>query len=91
MYLRVPKSGSRPDESPVEQTSAAERQPELVALLGVIGVDAQLAEPADAIDHGVAVDSQPIRGLPDAPAVEQRLEGRDELEAPVRCSIGERA
>src|ERR1700730_13669290 len=66
----------------LEQSRAPKREPELMPLLGIVGVDAELAEPADAVDHRVAVDAETLGRLADAPAVEQRLEGGDELEAP---------
>ena len=71
--------------SALEEARATEREPELMALFRVVGVDAQLAEPADAIHHGVAVHAQALGGIADAAAVEQGLEGRvEEAEEVVR-------
>ena len=61
-----------------------------MALLRVVGVDAQLAEPADAIHDGMAVHAEPFGGVSDAPAVQQRLQGCDELEPAVGRAIRER-
>ena len=57
-----------------------------MTLLRIVGIDPQLAEPADPVHDGVAMNAEPFGGFADAPAVEQRLKGRDELEAARRRS-----
>src|ERR1700681_3291058 len=75
----------------LEQTRAAQREPELMALLGIVGVDAELAEPSDPIDHGVAAEAEAFGGLADTPAVKEGLERCDELQPTVRRPHGQRA
>src|SRR5579859_7469632 len=77
--------------STLQESSAAKREPEVVTLLGVVGVDAELAEATDPVDDRMAVDAEAIGRVPDAPAVEQRLERGDELEPPVGRALRERA
>ncbi len=77
--------------STLQESSAAKREPQLVALLGVVGVNAELAEAAHPIHDRVAMDAEAISRVPDAPAVEQRLKRRDELKPPVGRAFGERA
>lgn len=81
---------SRRNRLAFEKTRAAERQPELVALLRVIGVDAELAQSPDAIHDRVAVHAEAVGGVTDAPAVQQRLKRRHELEPAVGCAHRER-
>jgi len=62
-----------------------------MALLWVVGVDSELAEPSDPIHDRVPMDAEAISGVADAPAVEQCLERRDELEPPGGRAPSERS
>src|SRR5450631_2487139 len=86
----LPEFRGREARSALEQARAPEREPELMALLRVVRVDAELTKPAHPIHHGVAMDAETFGRLADAPAVEQRLERRHELEPPIGGTDGER-
>ena len=58
--VRLPEFRGREARSALEQAGAAEREPELMALLRVVRVDAELTKPAHPIHHGVAVDAEAL-------------------------------
>src|SRR5580700_8796278 len=79
----IPSSNHAGERSALEETGTPERQPELMALLRVVRVDAQLSKPADAIDDGVAMHAKAFGCVTDAPAAEERLEGCHQFEPAV--------